>query len=326
MIPYHIDFEALRERIREKGYEKVLLQLPEGMKLYGVEIAENLRDFETYISTEHCYGACDIVVQEDKLTVQFGHSEIPNIKYPENVIFVESFSKQSFRNVVEKFLKRVKCERIGLVASVQHVKAIEEVREILESHGKDVLVGKGDSRIKYPGQVLGCNFSTARDIDMDVDCFAFLGTGVFHAIGVRIVTNKNTYVLDPYSEEIENVEPQADRFMRQRFGAIARAENAERFGIIISDKIGQKREKLALALKEMIESSGLKAYLFYSNEINPEEFYYDVDAYVNTSCPRVTYDDYLRFSKPVLSPIELQIVLKYKLWEDYVFDEIVGVD
>ncbi len=326
MIPYRIDFEELRRRIREKGYRKVLLQLPEGMKLYGTEIADHLDDFETYISTEHCFGACDIVVHEDKLTVQFGHSEIPNIKYPENVIFVESFSEQSFKEVAEKFLKMQKCERIGIVASVQHVKKIEEVREIFEEHGREALVGKGDSRVKYDGQVLGCNFSAARSIAEDVDCFAFLGTGVFHAIGVRIVTDKKTYVLDPYSNEILDVEEQADRLMRQRFGAIVRAEHAERFGIIVSEKIGQRREKLALALKSMVESSGFKAYLLYGNEVNPEEMYYEVDAYVNTACPRVTYDDYLRFSKPVLTPIELQILLKYKLWEDYSFDEIVGVD
>ncbi len=326
MVPYSIDYSALKEEIQKRGYEKLLLQFPEGMKIYATEIANKFREFEVYISTKPTYGACDIVLHPDKLTLQFGHSEIPNIEYPPNILFVESFSSASFANVASKFAKMAKCESVGIVASVQHVRAIDEVRKILKSAGFEVYVGDGDGRIKYRGQVLGCNFSAARSVDIDVDCFAFLGTGVFHAVGVRIATGKRTYVLDPFSNTVSDVEQEADRLVRQRYGAIAMAENAEKFGIIISEKIGQRRERLALAIKEMIENAGLTSYLFYGDELKPEDFYYDVDAYVNTACPRVTYDDYLRFKKPVLTPIELQIALKLRLWEHFSFDEIVEVD
>ena len=326
MIPYIVDFQKLRERIMGKGYSKVLLQLPDGLITYARDIVKELSDFDVFLSSEPCYGACDIVVHEDKLTVQFGHSEIPNIRYPENVIFVEMFSEKKFDDVIEKFIEKTRCDSVGIVASVQHVNHVNEVKYLFEKRGITALIGHGDSRVKYPGQVLGCNFSAARAIDMDVDCFVLLGTGVFHGVGVRITTGKKTYVLDPFSNTVNDVEAEADRIMRQRFGAIALTEQAERFGIIISDKIGQKRERLAMTLKSMIESAGFEALLIYANGVVPENFYYDVDAYVNTACPRITYDDYLRFRKPVLSPVELQIALKYKLWENYSFDEIVNVD
>ncbi len=327
MSSYPVDFFELKEKIRASGYKKILLQLPEGLMYNAESLVDSLSDeFEVYLSSEPCYGACDIIVHEDKLTVQFGHSEIPNIKYPSNIIFEEMFSNKEFDGVVKKFLDSHRCERVGIVASVQHVHEIEKVQKMFEKNGIVALVGKGDSRIKYAGQVLGCNFSAARDIELDVDCFVFLGTGVFHAVGVRIATGKKTYVLDPFSNHVDDVEAYADKLMRQRFGAIALAESAERFGIIISRKIGQKREKLAMALKEMIESAGLKAYMIYGERIMPESYYYNVDVYVNTACPRITYDDYLRFRKPVITPIELQIALKYKLWENYAFDEIVNVD
>ena len=326
MVPYSIDYESIEKEAKKRGYDKILLQLPEGLKSYATEISDGFRGVEVFISANPCYGACDIEIHEDKMTVQFGHSEIPNIDYPDNVLFVELFSDASFEKVLEEFLSRVNCRRIGIVASVQHVREISKVKRLIEERGLTALVGAGDGRIKYPGQVLGCNFSSARIIAGEVDCFAFLGTGVFHAVGVRIATGKPTYVLDPYTAGVEDVEARADRLMRQRFGAIALAERAERFGIIISTKIGQKREKLALSLKEMIEKAGFRAYLIYVDNVRPEELYYDVDVYVNTSCPRVTYDDYLRFRSPVISPVELQIALKYKLWEQYTFDEIVGVD
>ncbi len=326
MLPYRIDYDGIVEEVRKRGYSRILLQLPEGLKSYATEIADEFSGVEVFISANPCYGACDVEIHGDKMTVQFGHSEIPNIDYPPNVMFVELFSDAAFDAVLGEFSTMVQCRRVGLVASVQHVKKLDEAKKFLMERGFEVLVGKGDGRVKYPGQVLGCNFSAARSIADEVDCFAFLGTGVFHAVGVRIATGKRTYVLDPYTQRVEDIEMHADRIMRQRFGAIALAERAERFGIIVSTKIGQRRERLALALKDMIVGAGLKAYLIYVDDVRPEDLYYDVDVYVNTSCPRVTYDDYLRFRVPVISPVELQIALKYKLWEQYSFDEIVGVD
>ena len=326
MIPYSIDFHNLREELKKRNAKKILIQLPEGMKIYALQIADELSEFDVRISSNPCYGACDVEFYPNTVTVQFGHAEIPNISYPENVIFIEAYSKKSFKKVARKFADSVQCERVGLIAVVQHILAIREVKKILEDADRQVFVGKGDERIKYDGQVIGCNFSTARNIAKHVDCFALLGTGKFHAIGARIATDKNVYILDPYTNNITNVDKDADRFIRQRFGAIVKAEEATVFGIIVGTKIGQKREKLALALKEIIESAGKKSYMFYTDRINPEDFYYDVDVFVNTACPRITYDDYLRFPKPVISPIELEIALKIKTWDQYSFDEIVEVD
>ncbi len=326
MIPYEIDFESLRQEIKSRGFEKVILQLPEGMKIYALDIAKELREFKVCISSNPCYGACDVEVYPNSLTIQFGHAEIPNISYPDNIIFVEAFRNDSFEKVVDLFIRSVKCKKIGIVTSVQYIKSLNAVRDILKKRGFDVFIGEGDGRIKYPGQILGCNFSTARSVAHLVDCFAFLGTGKFHALGVKIVTGKPVYVLNPHSNTIESVEEEANRFLRQRFGAIVMAEKANKFGIIVGTKIGQRRERLAFALKDMIESSGGEAYIFYANNIHPENFYYNVDIFVNTSCPRITYDDYMRFPKPIISPIELEIALKIKKWEQYHFDEIVEVD
>ncbi len=323
MIPYSIDFNALSRKIRDMGFSKILLQLPEGMQIYAQEIADMLGDFEVLISANPCYGACDVETYEGMLTLQFGHSRIPNINYPENVIFVESFSSASFENVLDSFARSTSCRKIGIVASIQHVKAIETARRFLEDRGFLVGVGRGDSRITYPGQVLGCNFSAAREVG-DVDCFVFLGTGEFHGLGVKIATGKDVYVLDPYSERITEID--ANRFIRQRYAAIARARDAKKFGIILSTKIGQRRWKLAKMVAKEIEISGRQAYFIMTNNIMPEQLYYKVDAYVNTACPRITYDDFSRFNKVVLTPMEALMAIGKRSMENIPFDEIVEVD
>jgi len=324
MIPYDIDFDALSKKVKNLGFQDILIQLPEGMQIYAEEIAENFKNFNVFISSNPCYGACDIEVHPNMLTIQFGHSKIPNIKYPENIIFVEAFSNAPFDNALNSFLKITNCKNVGILASVQHIKAIEYVRSFLEEHNVHTLVGKGDSRITYPGQVLGCNFSAAREVKEHVDCFVFLGTGEFHALGAKIVSGKDVFVLDPYSRSVKKVDD--ENFLKRRYMAIARAKDAQKLGIIASSKIGQRRLKLAKNLKNMIERAGKRAYLIMADNIVPENFYYGVDAYVNTACPRITYDDYSRFNKVVLSPIELLIALGIKDWSSFSFDEIVEVD
>ncbi len=324
MIPYEIDFDSLSKKIKKLGFQDILIQLPEGMQIYAEEIADNLEDFNVFISANPCYGACDIEVYPNILTLQFGHSKIPNIEYPENIIFVEALSKASFNTALNSFLKIADCQNVGILASVQHIKAINEVRTFLEEHNIRVFVGKGDSRITYPGQVLGCNFSAAREIKNDVDCFILLGTGEFHAWGAKIIGGKDVFVLDPYTGRAKKVNEGS--FLRRRYAAIAKAKDAQKFGIIVSSKIGQKRWSLAKNLKKTIEKEGKRAYLIMTDNVVPENFYYGVDAYVNTACPRLTYDDYSRFKKVVLSPIELLIALGIKDWSAFSFDEIVEVD
>lgn len=46
------------------------------------------------------------------------------------------------------------------------------------------------------------------------------------------------------------------------------------------------------------------------------------ECYVNTACPRLAYDDQVRFPVPVLSPPEYEIVQGVRDWDDYIIDEI----
>jgi 2-(3-amino-3-carboxypropyl)histidine synthase len=51
---------------------------------------------------------------------------------------------------------------------------------------------------------------------------------------------------------------------------------------------------------------------------------FQLDAFVSTACPRLAIDDYLRFRKPMLTPIELEVALGARKWDDYLFDSFLG--
>jgi 2-(3-amino-3-carboxypropyl)histidine synthase len=137
-------------------------------------------------------------------------------------------------------------------------------------------------------------------------------------------TKKKVVVADPYSNEVKDVEEIVNRIMCQRLGAIAKAKDAKSFAILVGSKRGQNRLGYALELKKKIESRSLKAYLYLVGRVEPESMkYYNEDAFVSTLCPRVAIDDFLRFDKPILTPIELQILLGEKEWNELGLDEII---
>ena len=114
-----------------------------------------------------------------------------------------------------------------------------------------------------------------------------------------------------------------DRVLRQRHAAIARAHDAQTFGILVSKKIGQERMDMALGLKALAEKHGRQASLFLMDLVAPDLLQgYRVDAWVNTACPRIAIEDVLQYKEPMLTPQEFEIVLGEREWTDYRFDEI----
>ena len=132
-------------------------------------------------------------------------------------------------------------------------------------------------------------------------------------------------ILNPISGELRDVNDVRDRILRKRFANIQIAKDANSFLILISSKVGQNRKELADSLLKMINDSGKVGYRIIMEEISPQALMsYKVDAYVNTACPRIAMDDSEKYSHPILTPIELEIVLGKREWDDYMFDEIVN--
>ncbi len=322
MEQFDFDLERIFKTIEDRNCKKVGLQFPEGLKRQAISVAREIEEktrANVIISGNPCFGACDIdTILAGRVDVlfHFGHAGMGEY---ENVVFIEARSNIDIIPAVKAALDLLKANKIGLITTVQHVHKLEEACKVIKEYGKECIIGKGDPRVGYPGQVLGCNFTAAR-----VDCeeFIYIGSGIFHPLGVVIATKKRVIAADPFLNQAIEVSP--ERFLRKRGGYIARATGAKVFGIIVSTKSGQYRMKLAQKLKEIADKHGKIGYIILMDLVTPEQLLaFKADAYVNTACPRITIDDAERFHAPVLTPQEFEIVLGERKWENMEMDEMI---
>jgi 2-(3-amino-3-carboxypropyl)histidine synthase len=75
---YELELDRIVSEISDSGAKSVLVQLPDGLKPWGVAICDYLSektDAEIRIYLGDCFGACDVPDSSCDLIVQFGHSE-----------------------------------------------------------------------------------------------------------------------------------------------------------------------------------------------------------------------------------------------------------
>ncbi len=322
------------DRIKAAGGRKVLLQLPDGLKPQAFDIFTRFsKEFSVIVSSEAFYGACDVggfeTYADVDYIVQFGHSEIPNLTYPKPMIFIEYPYGTRVNISADKLdtLKQHGFRTIGVLFSVQYMDQASQLADILKEQGYSTITGKQDSRLKYPGQVLGCNFSSAHSISLEADAFIVVSTGMFHAIGTQLATEKEVFIFDMNSMSLKSVKEDVDRFLRKRYARISRALYAKKLCVLVDTKIGQYRDKLADRIIGQANSIGLSTIKVEANEVKPSDLEnMRCDVVVFTGCPRVPIDDGEKFSMPVLTPPEFQQLFGFKNSRRYVMDEIVSVD
>lgn len=321
---FDFEEERLKEELKKRGAKRVLIQLPEGLKPQGPRLAEVVEATGALpiVSADPCYGACDLAIQETEsinvdLVVHFGHSSLVDKSERGPIVYIEAKATLTLKPSLQKALPLLKdWKRIGLVTTVQHVEHLDEARRVLLTAGKSVVVGDA-GRLRYAGQVIGCDYSNACTVAETVDAFLFVGGGQFHAIGLALATSKPTVVADPYEVRAYSVDLEAERTRKQRWASLIEAMRAERFGILIGLKSGQTRLEEAFQTRMKLHRAGKKCTLLAIHEITPESLmqYPTIDAYVNTACPRIALDDSSRFQKPVLTVNEALVVVGEITWD-----------
>jgi len=326
-MPEEFDFEIGRiaDTIRERRCRNVLLQFPEGLKRSAADVALALSqrtDAAVIVSGEPCYGACDIPAADADLLVHFGHLPIPSLKTKNSVLYIQARSNADPMPVLDKAIQFLE-GTVGLLTTAQHIHVLENMAEHLRSKGVEVIVGKGDRRLFSEGQVLGCNASSARAVSDEANSFLFVGTGSFHALAIALATPRPVFAADPVTGEVRDIADERDKLLRQRHGAIERARTASRFGIILSSKAGQRREKVAIRVSEQLAAAGLESIIVEFDTITSQKLAnIGLEAWVSTACPRLAIDDFSSFSMPVLTVPEAEILVSNRSWDDYIFDEI----
>jgi 2-(3-amino-3-carboxypropyl)histidine synthase len=302
--------------------------MPEGLKPIGFRVAKLLEEsanVEVFVSGDPCYGACDLALIPKQqvhadLLIHIGHAEIPGEFADEKVMYVEARADEAIDEPMTQAIAMLTQEHvIGLASNVQHIHMLEKAKQILEEHGKEVVIGRPSGWLKYPGQVLGCDYGSIRAISDKVDAIVLLSGGDFHALGIPLATGKRTIVVDPFQSKAHDITETCRRLLRKRFASIAKFKEAKRIGIIVGLKSSQMNAPLSLRVKQLLEENGYSAILICATEIIPEtlDSFTDLDAYVEISCPRISTDDQDRYRKPILNPEEVMVAIGKKQWEDY---------
>jgi 2-(3-amino-3-carboxypropyl)histidine synthase len=229
--------------------------------------------------------------------------------FDDNVVLIDAFDDISFDTVARKSAELLKGKTISLVTDSQHLNQIEQVQKILQENGVQVKIGKGKGQLN-DGQVFGCEFYPALEVKDQVDANVFMGQSNFHAAGLALATNKPTFVLDPYFNEVREVTEFVQKLQRKATLAIYKAAEAKTFGIIVGLKEGQISKTTALKFKRELEKEGKTVQLFALTDITNERLcnLKGVDAFIQVACPRISTDN--QFDKPVLSTPQAHALLR----------------
>lgn len=326
-IHLRLEEETIQREVTSRGFKRVLIQTPEGLRPYIKKLIERLRKsgIAVLLSGNPCFGACNIALAEaEKLKVDaiihIGHSPMVSCgKTP--VLYFDATYVFPFEECLRKVEETIKNagKKVALFSNLQFVEYLEAARGILENWGLEVFIGRG-SYVKYPGQVLGCNYTAALNVENDVEFFLFIGDGYFHPLGLALITNKRVLALNPVTYSLKDMSESKRRYLRKIYASIVKARGGRVFGVLVGLEPGQLRLELAEGVKKLIEATGREAYLIGFTYLDPGflEAYTWIDVFVNTACPRLSIEDSERIAKPIINPAELLVALGLTSWEEYV--------
>ncbi|MEM0380104.1 MAG: diphthamide biosynthesis enzyme Dph2 [Desulfurococcaceae archaeon] len=327
---YDVEYSVVEGFLRENRVEKILIQAPDGLKKIVPCILNKVIDknkYRVYVSSSPTYGGCDLALDEAirlnvDLIIHIGHNEYPYLSIKPNipVLYIPAYYNWKpgldlINNIVET-LSRENVSSIGLVATIQHIRSINELSHYLEERGFEVHIGKSDNPSLENGQIIGCNYSSASSIDKYVDAYIVLAGGMFHAIGLSLTTSKRVYGIDPYKNVVWNTREFVKKVIAKRMFLVSMLRNSgfRTIGLIIGLKPGQYRPSIIEYLIKLSEENNIEYYVIQTSELNNDRLIaidnaLSLDVYVVTSCPRLPIDDLSDFYKPVLTPGEYVMVL-----------------
>jgi len=327
---YLIDFQGIAAYAKKRKSRRIAIQLPEGLRMFAAQISERIAldtGADVSVDADPCFGACDIpshLFSQADLVVQIGHTEMPSLGAIPKMYFANLYLDLDPLPAVGKALPLLR-QRVGVVTNAQYLHRVEDIVNYLSSNKKQPVVSMGDNRLFRPAQLLGCDYTAATSIEQAVDSFLYIGDGDFHPIGLSLVTEKKIVVANPADCSVRTLDELRERIIRQRFGAIELASKATSFGIMVSFKIGQRRPGEPERLLEEFRSKGRRASLIHTNVITPDLVeHYAFEAFVCTACPRIAIDDYMKFRKPIVTPLEARIALGILPPQSFTLDQILG--
>jgi len=185
---------------------------------------------------------------------------------------------------------------------------LERVKEQLKEHNIELITSRAD-RTHVKGQLLGCdNYHDSFNKDLSgIDCYLYVGDGKFHPLALVYAQKdgekmKEVIVNDPVTGKMHLMTIEDITTILKKYkGSLIKFLTADTVGLLITIKPGQEHLKPAMAFEKKYPNK--KFYFFVDNVVsfdNLEDFNF-IDVWVNTTCPRVGFDDQEKFRKGVVN-------------------------
>ncbi|XP_055855803.1 2-(3-amino-3-carboxypropyl)histidine synthase subunit 1 [Episyrphus balteatus] len=326
-LPWNYNFEIHKTiwRAREIKAKRIALQLPEGLLMYSIIISEILERFtsaDTVIMGDVTYGACCVDDYTAKalgadLLVHYGHSCLIPVDQTTGIKVLYVFVDIKIDPL--HFLDSVKLNfkpedgQIALVSTIQFVTTLQAASSELKEKGYDVIVPQ--AKPLSPGEILGC---TSPQMPETTKIIIYLGDGRFHLESAMIANPRlKAYRYDPYDKKFTLEEYDHKAMQNVRWDHIKRAKSAKKIGIILGTLGRQGSSRVLRFLERRLHAKGFQTSVILLSEIFPQKldlFGEDIDAFVQIACPRLSIDWGSAFTKPLLNPYELSVVLGDVEW------------
>ena len=187
-------------------------------------------------------------------------------------LFVPAKSTLQITDSEIKELSKNLPKDLAIAYSIQYQELAKKIKNFISKKHK----------IKFFVQVLGCS---KPNFPKNTKAILLISDGKFHAVSLAFETKIPVYlftsgILQKISQkEIETLE-------KKQKGAYLKYLHAEKVGILVSTKPGQENLTKALNFSKKLKKK--TPYLFISNNIDTNEFEnFQIDSWVNTSCPRM---------------------------------------
>lgn len=209
------------------------------------------------------------------------------------------------------YLKKNEYNTVALYASVQFVNNLDTVRKQLAENDIKVITSHAD-RTQVKGQLLGCDnyhnsLNMSRDESKAVDCYLYVGDGKFHPLAL-VYAQKDMYEMkeivcnDPMQKKMSLMGVQDIKKILLKYRAsLMRFLAGKTIGVIVTIKPGQEQFRPSLVLEKRYANK--KFYYFLDNVVSFDQLenFNFIDVWVNTTCPRVGFDDQEKFARGVIN-------------------------
>ena len=308
---------GILEKMAPHNPKKIYLQAPEGLKTRILDIAADLEKegIDVIIGCDPTYGACDLRDKEAlalgcDLLLHIGHSNFGVTPVLPVVYEPYTLGGDPITMLEKHKDKLLHYKTISLLTTIQFISVLEPATAWLKQQGKEVPFA-AQKRNKKEGLLLGCDQTAALPLQDRVDCFLYIGSGIFHPLGLALKTEKPVFGINIETGEWRNFTEEKLRLQKIKAFHMAEAREAETFGILATMKEGQSFVKAAVGLKAFLKKHGKRAFILVMDEVTPQKIQgMKLDILVNCSCPRMD-EDFSLFKKPILNPEDV-----YKLFSE----------